>query len=84
MDGSSCILSLRFKLLDSVKLRIGALPQYPSTRSTNAIINEYCELVKRSRTARREVQPLGEREELSLDGVSYEAFNTSGRAWDPL
>src|SRR6201993_5233067 len=31
-----------------------------------------------SHGARREVPPLEEREEFSLDGVTYEAFNTSG------
>jgi saccharopine dehydrogenase-like NADP-dependent oxidoreductase len=79
-------MAKRFELLDSVRLRVGALPQYPSnalnynlTWSTDGVINEYCEpceaIVNGVRT---EVPPLEEREEFSLDGVTYEAFNTSG------
>ena len=72
--------------LDSVKLRVGALPQYPSnalnynlTWSTDGVINEYCEPCEAIvNGVRREVPPLEEREEFSLDGVTYEAFNTSG------
>jgi saccharopine dehydrogenase-like NADP-dependent oxidoreductase len=79
-------MAKRFKSLDSVKLRVGALPQYPSnalnynlTWSTDGVINEYCEPCEAIvNGARREVQPLEEREEFSLDGVTYEAFNTSG------
>jgi saccharopine dehydrogenase-like NADP-dependent oxidoreductase len=79
-------IAKRFKVLDSVKLRVGALPQYPSnvlnynlTWSTDGVINEYCEPCEAIvNGTRREVQPLGEREEFSLDGVTYEAFNTSG------
>ena len=75
-----------FNSLDSVKLRVGALPQYPSnalnynlTWSTDGVINEYCEPCEAIvNGVRREVQPLEEREEFSLDGVTYEAFNTSG------
>jgi saccharopine dehydrogenase-like NADP-dependent oxidoreductase len=79
-------MAKRFKVLDSVKLRVGALPQYPSnalnynlTWSTDGVINEYCEPCEAIvNGVRREVQPLQEREEFSLDGVTYEAFNTSG------
>ena len=75
-----------FQTLDSVKLRVGALPQYPSnalnynlTWSTEGVINEYCEPCEAIvNGVRREVQPLEGFEEFSLDGVSYEAFNTSG------
>lgn len=75
-----------FDKLDTVKLRVGALPQYPSnalnynlTWSTDGVINEYCEPCEAVvNGARREVPPLEEREEFSLDGVTYEAFNTSG------
>ena len=76
----------RFERLDSVRLRVGALPAYPSnalnynlTWSTDGVINEYiepCEAIVDGR--RREVPALEEREEFSLDGVLYEAFNTSG------
>ena len=43
-------LARRFDTLDSVRMRVGALPQYPSnalnynlTWSTDGVINEYCE-----------------------------------------
>ncbi|WP_181700311.1 saccharopine dehydrogenase family protein [Chthonobacter albigriseus] len=76
----------RFDTVDSVRLRVGALPQYPSnalnynlTWSTDGVINEYCEPCEAIVNGEmREVQPLEEREEFSLDGVAYEAFNTSG------
>jgi saccharopine dehydrogenase-like NADP-dependent oxidoreductase len=79
-------MAKRFQVLDSVKLRVGALPQYPSnalnynlTWSTDGVINEYCEPCEAIvNGARREVPPLEELEEFSLDGVTYEAFNTSG------
>ncbi len=79
-------LARRFERLDSVRMRIGALPQYPSnalnynlTWSTDGLINEYiepCEAVVEGRLV--SVPALEEREEFSLDGVTYEAFNTSG------
>jgi saccharopine dehydrogenase-like NADP-dependent oxidoreductase len=79
-------MAKRFQTLDSVKLRVGALPQYPSnalnynlTWSTDGVINEYCEPCNAIvNGVRREVQPLEGLEEFSLDGVTYEAFNTSG------
>jgi saccharopine dehydrogenase-like NADP-dependent oxidoreductase len=79
-------LARHFDALDSIRMRVGALPQYPSnalnynlTWSTDGVINEYiepCEAIVDGRL--REVPPLEEREEFSLDGVTYEAFNTSG------
>jgi saccharopine dehydrogenase-like NADP-dependent oxidoreductase len=79
-------MARRFETLDSVKLRVGALPQYPSnalnynlTWSTDGVINEYCEPCEAIVNGERhEVPPLEECEEFSLDGVTYEAFNTSG------
>ncbi|MCO4317492.1 saccharopine dehydrogenase family protein [Phyllobacterium sp. 21LDTY02-6] len=79
-------LAKRFDSLESIRMRVGALPQYPSnalnynlTWSTDGVINEYCEpceaIVDGELT---EVPALEEREEFSLDGVTYEAFNTSG------
>ena len=67
-------------------MRVGALPQYPSnalnynlTWSTDGVINEYCEPCEAIVDGELvEVPPLEEREEFSLDGVTYEAFNTSG------
>ena len=75
-----------FDRVDSVRLRTGALPQYPAnalhynlTWSTDGVINEYCEPCEAIANGRRvEVPALEECEEFSLDGVRYEAFNTSG------
>ena len=79
-------LATRFDKLDSVRMRVGALPQYPSnalnynlTWSTDGLINEYiepCEAIVEGRLIT--VPAMEEREEFSLDGVTYEAFNTSG------
>jgi saccharopine dehydrogenase-like NADP-dependent oxidoreductase len=79
-------LARRFDSLDSVRMRVGALPAYPSnalnynlTWSTEGVINEYCEPCEAIVDGKaREVPALEEREEFSLDGVLYEAFNTSG------
>lgn len=79
-------LARRFDTLDSMRLRVGALPAYPSnalnynlTWSTDGVINEYCEPCEAIVDGHlREVPALEEREEFSLDGVLYEAFNTSG------
>lgn len=79
-------LARQFDSLDSVRMRVGALPAYPSnalnynlTWSTEGVINEYCEpcdAIVNGQIA--SVPALEEREEFSLDGVLYEAFNTSG------
>jgi len=79
-------LARRFDKLDSVRMRVGALPAYPSnalnynlTWSTEGVINEYIEPCEAIVDGRRvEVPALEEREEFALDGVQYEAFNTSG------
>jgi len=79
-------LARRFERLDAVRMRVGALPQFPTnalkynlTWSTDGLINEYCNpcdaIVKGQR---REVLPLEGLEHFSMDGVRYEAFNTSG------
>jgi len=75
-----------FDQLHDVRLRVGALPRYPSnalnynlTWSTDGVINEYCEPCEAIvNGARRETPALEECEEFALDGVTYEAFNTSG------
>lgn len=79
-------LAGRFDTLDTVRMRVGALPQYPSnalnynlTWSTDGLINEYiepCEAIVEGQLI--SVPAMEEREEFSLDGVTYEAFNTSG------
>ncbi len=69
-----------------VRMRVGALPKFPSnalnynlTWSTDGVINEYCEPCEAIVNGQlRETQPLEELEEFSLDGILYEAFNTSG------
>ena len=75
-----------FDSLRDVRMRVGALPIYPSnalkynlTWSTDGLINEYCNPCEAIIDGtQREVQALEETEEFSLDGVNYEAFNTSG------
>ncbi|ASY64537.1 L-lysine dehydrogenase [Sinorhizobium sojae CCBAU 05684] len=79
-------LAGRFDKLESVRMRVGALPQYPSnalnynlTWSTDGVINEYiepCEAIVEGTLV--EVPAMEGREEFSLDGITYEAFNTSG------
>jgi len=70
----------------SVHLRVGALPQHPENRlkyaltwSAMGLINEYCNpcstIIDGQPT---KVQPLEGVEHFSLEGVEYEAFNTSG------
>jgi saccharopine dehydrogenase-like NADP-dependent oxidoreductase len=77
------------KLFDSVtslKMRVGALPIYPTNQlkynlswSTEGLINEYCNECEVIIHGKRQfVQPLEGYEIISLDGVEYEAFNTSG------
>jgi saccharopine dehydrogenase-like NADP-dependent oxidoreductase len=79
-------LCKHFEQVNNLRMRVGALPQFPSnalnynlTWSTDGVINEYCEpceaIVEGSL---RQVPPLEGLEEFSLDGVLYEAFNTSG------
>lgn len=75
-----------FDRLDRVKMRVGALPLYPDnmlkynlTWSTDGLINEYCNPCEAVRDGHPvEVQPLEGLEQFGLDGVDYEAFNTSG------
>src|SRR5690606_38407843 len=75
-----------FDKLDRVKMRVGALPLYPDnmlkynlTWSTDGLINEYCNPCEAIRDGHQvEVQPLEGLEQFGLDGVDYEAFNTSG------
>lgn len=78
--------TLGFESLRDVRMRVGALPIYPSnalkynlTWSTDGLINEYCNPCEAIVDGSvREVPALEEIEEFSLDGVGYEAFNTSG------
>lgn len=79
-------LMSHFDELDTVKLRVGALPQnannalhYALTWSVDGVINEYanpCYGIVNGHTT--ELKPLHDLEGIRLDGLSYEAFNTSG------
>jgi saccharopine dehydrogenase-like NADP-dependent oxidoreductase len=79
-------LGRRFERLDAVHMRVGALPRFPTnalkynlTWSTDGLINEYCnpcDAIVRGK--RCEVQALEGLEHFSIEGVRYEAFNTSG------
>lgn len=79
-------LARGFDTLDEVRLRVGALPQYPTnqfkynlTWSTDGLIHEYCALCEAVRDYRKvELQPLEGYERLNIEGQEYEAFNTSG------
>lgn len=79
-------LCARFDSLDEVKLRVGALPQFPDnslrynfTWSPEGVINEYIEpcdaIIDRKL---QKVPALDGLETMVLGGVEYEAFNTSG------
>ncbi len=76
----------RFERLREVNMRVGALPVFPTnalkynlTWSTDGLINEYCNPCEAIRDGELiETPALEELEGFSLDGVEYEAFNTSG------
>jgi saccharopine dehydrogenase-like NADP-dependent oxidoreductase len=75
-----------FDTLVDVKMRVGALPAFPTnalkynlTWSVDGLINEYCHPCEAIRGGKNiEVLPLEGLEHFSLDGTEYEAFNTSG------
>jgi saccharopine dehydrogenase-like NADP-dependent oxidoreductase len=79
-------LAQGFDSLLEVKMRVGALPAFPTnalkynlTWSVDGLINEYChpcEAIRDGQTI--DVLPLEGLEHFSLDGTEYEAFNTSG------
>ncbi len=79
-------LSKKFGHLHEVKMRVGALPAFPTnslkynlTWSVDGLINEYCHPCEAIRDGEIiEVLPLEGMEHFSLDGTEYEAFNTSG------
>jgi len=76
----------QFSKLESVHLRVGALPQFPSnqmlynlTWSTAGLVNEYCNVCQAIEHGEMTYQTaLESKEEFSLEGIKYEAFNTSG------
>jgi saccharopine dehydrogenase-like NADP-dependent oxidoreductase len=79
-------LTGQFDRVEEVRMRVGALPQFPTNEmkynlswSTDGLINEYgnpCQAIHTGRLI--EVLPLEGLEHFSLDGVDFEAFNTSG------
>lgn len=79
-------LMTHFETLETVKMRVGALPVHPSnalkyslTWSTDGLINEYgnvCYGIEEGEKV--PLQPLEGYETIELDGLLYEAFNTSG------
>jgi len=79
-------LAQGFEALHDVKMRVGALPAFPTnalkynlTWSVDGLINEYCHPCEAIRDGQNiEVLPLEGLEHFSLDGTEYEAFNTSG------
>ena len=79
-------LAKQFSQVDTVQMRVGALPAFPTnslkynlTWSVDGLINEYCHPCEAIHdTEQIELLPLEGLEHFSLDGVEYEAFNTSG------
>ncbi len=79
-------MTRKFETLRDVHMRVGALPVYPTnalkynlTWSTDGLINEYCNPCEAIVDGTlRETPALEEIEAFSLDGIAYEAFNTSG------
>lgn len=79
-------LSKKFDTIDDLRMRVGALPKYPSnaikynlTWSTEGLINEYihpCQALVDGDMV--DVPALEGYETFALDGILYEAFNTSG------
>src|SRR5260221_1611766 len=75
-----------FKTIRSFEMRVGALPlsasnqmKYYLSWSTAGLINEYCQFGEALIQGRRLLtNPLDGVEGLTIDGVEYEAFNTSG------
>jgi saccharopine dehydrogenase-like NADP-dependent oxidoreductase len=76
----------KFDSVEKVKMRVGALPKYPTnamayylTWSTDGLINEYvndCDVLSNHKHIK--TQPLDGLEQVYIDGDRYEAFNTSG------
>ncbi len=76
----------KFDSVESVKMRVGALPinsnnalQYSLTWSTDGLLNEYgnpCFGIRQGELT--VMHPLEALESIQIDGLSYEAFNTSG------
>jgi len=76
----------RFDSVEIVKMRVGALPVNPSnvlkyslTWSTDGLINEYGNVCYGIEDGQKvALRPLEGYETIEIDGLLYEAFNTSG------
>jgi len=79
-------LTKQFETIHAIRMRVGALPLFPTgdlkynlTWSTDGLINEYCNPCDAIHDGRRvKLLALEGYEQFLLDGVQYEAFNTSG------
>lgn len=79
-------LAAKFEKLETLHMRVGALPLFPSNMlkynlswSTDGLINEYCNPCEAIVEGEgKEVLPLEGYERFHMDGLEYEAFNTSG------
>jgi saccharopine dehydrogenase (NAD+, L-lysine-forming) len=79
-------LAARLEQVESIALRVGALPRTPNNAlgyafnwSPAGVVNEYlnpCEVLEDGRRAT--VAPLSQLETILIDGTPYEAFATSG------
>jgi saccharopine dehydrogenase-like NADP-dependent oxidoreductase len=79
-------LAHSFKTVRSLEMRVGALPlaasnqmKYYLSWSAAGLINEYCRCGEALYQGRRiPTLPFDGIEQLTIDGIEYEAFNTSG------
>tara|TARA_R100000808_G_scaffold24815_1_gene58531 strand:+ start:1254 stop:2345 length:1092 start_codon:yes stop_codon:yes gene_type:complete len=79
-------LAKGFDDIESIKMRVGALPQNPTGKlgyainwSVEGVVNEYiedCDIIKEGK--HQKVAALGLLETLRIKGTEYEAFTTSG------
>ena len=79
-------MATKFEKVDQIKLRVGAIPQFPTnslaydfTWSIDGLVNEYvkpCEILEDG--IRRWIPALSDLESLRIEGNEYEAFSTSG------
>lgn len=78
-------LARRFEPPLDIAVKVGALPRYPTNRlkygltwNIDGLFSEYTEPCQAIRDSKQvSIDPLGEREELSIDGMAYEAFTTA-------
>jgi len=79
-------LARDFEKLRSIEMRVGALPKYPNgalgysfTWSAAGVVNEYINDAEAIHNGqRKQVLSLQGKEEIKIEGASYEAFYTSG------